>query len=520
VIGMPLGTDGFPWWNDTVFYQVFVRSFYDSNGDGKGDLPGLIAKLDYLNDGNPNTTDDLGVTGLWLMPIQPSPTYHGYDVTDYYAVNPDYGTPEDFKRLMEEAHQRGVRVIIDLVLNHTSSQHPWFQEAKDPGSERRNWYIWTEHHPGYKGPWGQDVWHVATTGDYYYAVFWSGMPDLNYTEPAVVGQMQDVARFWLEEMGADGFRLDGAKHIVEEEQVQENTPGTHAWWEGFRTFYKGVKADTLTVGEVWSSNSEVNKYLEGDELDLAFNFDLAAVFVRNAGYGAAREIERTLDSSTRSFPHNGFATFLTNHDQNRSMSVLGNDVDKAKAAASLLLTSPGVPFLYYGEEIGMLGQKPDEDIRKPMQWSGEANAGFSTARPWRAPEEDFTTKSVASQSADERSLLSHYRSLIRLRNQHAALRVGEYVPVTTGNNAVLAFLRASRQETVLVVINLSKKPVSEYALVLESGPFAGEVRALPLLGEGRFTGPQINAGGGFNGYRPVAELPAAAILLLQLQTQK
>ncbi|MCD6290318.1 MAG: alpha-amylase, partial [Anaerolineae bacterium] len=164
------------WWNDTVFYEVFVRSFYDSDGDGVGDLNGLIEKLDYLNDGDPSTTDDLGITGIWLMPIMESPSYHGYDVVDYYHVDRDYGTNEDFCRLMAEAHRRGIRVIIDMELNHTSSQHPWFQSARsDPHSPYRDFYIWSDEDPGYKGPWGQRVWHRTATG-YYYGIFWEGMP--------------------------------------------------------------------------------------------------------------------------------------------------------------------------------------------------------------------------------------------------------------------------------------------------------------------------------------------------------
>jgi alpha-amylase len=168
VTGMPQGTDGYSWWNDTVFYEIFVRSFYDSNGDGIGDFNGITAKLDYLNDGNPETTTDLGVTGIWLMPINPSPSYHGYDVTDYYAVNPDYGTMEDFQNLLDEAHARGIRVIMDLVLNHTSSKHPWFTSSWDPASPTHDWYIWSDTKPAYNGPWGQKVWYPSH-GQYYYA---------------------------------------------------------------------------------------------------------------------------------------------------------------------------------------------------------------------------------------------------------------------------------------------------------------------------------------------------------------
>jgi len=175
--------DGNPWWNDAVFYEIFVRSFNDSNGDGIGDFNGITEKLDYLNDGDPNTTADLGVTGIWLMPIFPSPSYHGYDVTDFYGVNPQYGTMEDFKKLLAEAHKRGIRIIIDMALNHTSDQHPWFKEAKkDVNSKYRDWYIWSETDPNYKGPWNERVWHPSTTG-FYYGIFEAFMPDLNYNNP-------------------------------------------------------------------------------------------------------------------------------------------------------------------------------------------------------------------------------------------------------------------------------------------------------------------------------------------------
>ena len=227
------GTGGQPWWNDTTFYEIFVRSFYDSDGDGAGDLNGLIGKLDYLNDGDPTTTSDLGVTGIWLMPIMASPSYHGYDVTDYYQVNPEYGTNEDFKRLIEEAHKRGIRVIIDLVLNHTSAEHPWFIESQDPNSPKRDWYVWSDEEPQGKG------WHPGKNGGYYYGYFGEHMPDLNYKNPAVTEEMQKVVRFWLEEMGADGFRLDAVKYLYEDGKRIEHTPATHEWLKGFPQVLQG-----------------------------------------------------------------------------------------------------------------------------------------------------------------------------------------------------------------------------------------------------------------------------------------
>lgn len=226
------GSDSLPWWNERVFYEVFVRSFKDSNSDGIGDLRGLIEKLDYLNDGDPATSDDLGVTGIWLMPVAESPSYHGYDVTDYRTIEKDYGSNADFKELIEQAHQRGMVVIVDMVMNHTSSEHPWFIKASIPGSKTENWYIWSPTDPGYMSPWDSPVWHRGRGGDaenmrtfhaltdYYYGLFWEGMPDLNYNNGAVTEKMFDILRYWLDEMGADGFRLDAVRHLIEDGGIQ------------------------------------------------------------------------------------------------------------------------------------------------------------------------------------------------------------------------------------------------------------------------------------------------------------
>ncbi len=420
-----------PWWNDAVFYEIFVRSFNDSDGDGVGDLNGIIEKLDYLNDGDPTQRDDLGVTGLWLMPVMESPSYHGYDVVDYFKVDEEYGTDEDFQRLMAEAHARGIRVVVDLVTNHTSSEHPWFAESRDPASDKRDWYIWKDEDPGYRGPQGQQVWHRTPDG-YYYALFWDGMPDLNYENPEVTAAMQEAARYWLEDMGVDGFRLDAIKHIVENGELQENTQATHDWLKGFYTFYKDVNPDALAVGEAWTSTRQVLDYT-GDEVDIAFQFDLANAALSSANFGLSTMIGKEQQAVVQNFPPGQYATFLTNHDQDRVMSQLDGDENKAKIAATWLLTSPGVPFVYYGEEIGMTGTKPDEDIRRPMQWRSDdgLNVGFTVGRPWRYPADDYEERSVALQTADPDSLLNHYRALIHLRNEHAALRVGEWIAVET-----------------------------------------------------------------------------------------
>jgi len=498
----------YAWWNDAVFYEVFVRSFYDSDGDGVGDTNGLIEKLDYLNDGDPNTTDDLGITGIWLMPIMQSPSYHGYDVVDYYQVDDEYGTNEDFLRLMEEAHARGIRVIVDLVLNHTSSQHPWFQEALDPASERRDWYIWSDERPEGEG------WHESAIG-FYYGYFWEQMPDLNYENPAVTEAMQDVIRFWLEDMGVDGFRLDAVKYLIEDGRIVENTPATHAWLQEFYTFYKGINPDAVTVGEVWSTTDIVAEYI-GGEVDIAFEFDLANAILESAVGGRKANVERRQQLVVDTYPPGQFATFLANHDQNRARSHLLND-GQAKLAATLQLTFPGVPFVYYGEEIGMQGTKPDENIRRPMQWGPDG--GFTTGEPWHPYYEDYQERHVAGQSNDPDSLLNHYRALIHLRNTHAALRVGDWLLVETDQRSVYAFLRFSDEEIILVLVNLGRDPMDEYSLTLQAGPFSEGLHPVSLMGEGEVNVPTVNGAGGFDDYRPVSKLPPYSSFMIQFVPQ-
>ncbi len=505
------------WWNDTVFYEIFVRSFYDSDGDGVGDINGLIEKLDYLNDGDPASDEDLGITGIWLMPISESPSYHGYDVVDYYTVDEEYGTNQDFQRLMDEAHQRGIRVIVDLVLNHTSSQHPWFQDSRDEASDYHDWYIWSDSNPGYAGPWGQGVWHKSFNS-YYYGVFWSGMPDINLRNAEATAQLQDVARFWLEEMDVDGFRLDAIKHLIEDGPAQENTNATHDWLGEFYTFYKSVDPKAFAVGEAWTGTRELLDYT-GDEVDVVFAFDLAEDMLNTARGPFAREVGERTAQMVADFPAGQYATFLANHDQNRLMSQLLGDEDQAMLAATLLLTSPGVPFLYYGEEIGMLGTKPDEDIRRPMQWSKRLlNAGFSSGLPWRLPEGDYRTKNVAAQTNDPNSLLSHYRDLIHLRNQHPALRTGEWLRVDSSSEHIYAFLRYTTEEVLLVVVNAHQKAITidNYSLSLGAGPLTNGVQAIPLIGLDNPRAPELNSQGGFSNYAPFLSIPAKGFAVVQL----
>ncbi len=516
-----LGND-LRWWDGAVFYEVFVRSFSDSThgplaNDGIGDLRGLIDKLDYLNDGDPTTHNDLGVTGIWLMPIMQSSSYHGYDTTDYYAVEDDYGTNEDFRELMEQAHARGIRVIVDLVLNHSSSEHPWFVGSGDPRSENHDWYVWSRHLPKYKGPWGQRVWHEID-GRYYYGVFSSRMPDLNYKNPAVTREMLKVTGFWLRDMGADGFRLDAIKHLVEVGENQEHTRPTHEWLRGFYSYYKRLEPSTLTVGEVWTGSSEVAKYV-GGEMDLAFEFDQAYATVHAANTGEKDRLAEAQVASWRLFPRAQFATFLANHDMDRVGSQFGGDLSKAKLAATIQLTSPGVPFIYYGEEIGMSNVgEGDPGKRSPMRWSPDDLAGFTTAEPWHAIGDDTAEINVRDQLADEASLLSLYRRLIGLRAEHPALAEGDFTPIKTDHPQVHAFMRRGGGEAVLVVVNLGDQPVDRYQLAF-GGPGVARVQELLHGVEAVAPNQPVGSGAGTaQGYQPIEVLGARMGYVLKMDS--
>jgi glycosidase len=501
------------WWRDAVFYEIFVRSFQDSNGDGVGDLNGVIARLDYLNDGDPATTSDLGIDAIWLMPIMPSPSYHGYDVTDYRNIHPDYGTLADFDRLLAEAHARGIRVIIDLVINHSSTQHPWFEASRRGDPAFADWYIWRDTNPGWRGPDNQQVWHAAN-GRYYYALFWGGMPDLNHENPLVTAEMIDIARFWLDR-GVDGFRLDAVKHIIEDGQIQENTPATIAWMTAFREAIKAIRPDALVLGEIWSTSFAITPYIQAGAVDLAFEFDLASAMLESASSGRAAAVASLHARAVSLFGESGFAAFLSNHDQNRVASVL-RDPSAAHAAAALLLTSPGVPFVYYGEEIGMVGVKPDERLRTPMQWTNDARtAGFSTRRPWQPLQSGLEAANVAVQTADPTSLLSTYRDLIRVRRE-LALAGGTLAEVRSASRAVYAFMHTNpADERTLIVINLSASPVSSYALSFR-GRLDGRTNAQSHYRAYNVTAPELNSTGGFSDYLPVPEIPPYGTLIIRL----
>ncbi len=512
VVPTPTATGGFRWWNDTVFYEIFVRSFYDSDGNGIGDFNGVTQKLDYMQ--------SLGVKGIWLMPINPSPSYHGYDVTDYYAVNPDYGTMDDFKRLLEEAHKRDIKVITDMVLNHTSSQHPWFQSAQTPGSEYTDYYVWSDTDPGTPGPWGAPAWYKASNGKYYYAPFSDKMPDLNYNNPAVQEEAKKIASFWLKDVGVDGFRLDAARYLVEEDGKLADTPANHAFWEEWGQYVRSLNPEAFTVGEIWTGNSTVKNYVDTNtELDSAFNFDLADATLKSVKEGTSTVVRFLLQSTIQDFPEQDNSNFLTNHDQNRVMSQVMSDPLKAKVAASILLTAPGIPFIYYGEEIGMSGTKPDEMIRTPMQWTSDNNAGFTSGTPWEPVNTDYASVNVQKETGDPNSLLEHYRKLIQLRNEHPALQTGKTYVAKSESNKLLSYLRVNEKETILVIINVDDQPVSNYGLSLEKGPLNGSYTVKSLLDDSTYAPLQANASGGFEKYVPIQEIPAFSTIILQLKKQ-
>lgn len=507
------------WWDDRVFYELTVRSFYDSNGDGIGDFNGLIEKLDYLNDGDPNTTSDLGITGIWLLPVFASPSQHGYDVTDYYAVNPQYGTLDDFRRLVDEAHRRGIRVIIDLVINHTSNQHPWFIQSQDAQSPYRNWYMWADVDPGWKGVWDNQVWYPLN-GAYYYAYFWEGMPDLNYTNPDVSAEMRNVTRFWLEEVGIDGFRLDAIGSLIEEGSVIVETKASHDWFVDYFQFYKGIKPEAMTIGEVWREDALVAPWVANQQVDLAFEFDLSAAMLASVNEGNSARLLDTLKSGTSLFPKGQYGIFLTNHDMKRAMNQLGGNLEKAKAAASLYFSLPGVPFVYYGEEIGLFGEPPTEIDLHIMQWSAEKYAGFSQARPSTPLDASYPTINVATETGDPNSLLSHYRTLISLRKDHPALRTGELFLLSTDHPGLFACLRTTADEAVLVMVNLTNAAIRDYKLSVPASALAqGEYAPVSLLDETPLTTLAVLEAGRILNYVPVPEIPPYATIMMGLQSK-
>jgi alpha-amylase len=512
------------WKRGAVCYEVFVRSFFDSDGDGVGDLKGLVQKLDYINDGNPSSQRDLGARCIWLMPVAASPSYHGYDVTNYYQVNPEYGTNDDFKHLVAESHRRGIRVIVDMVLNHSSNEHPFFKHALlYPDSPYRGWYLWSPAHPGVKNPWGGDNWHRSPMRDeYYYGFFWSGMPDLNVENRAVVDETKKIAAFWLQEMGVDGFRLDAIKHLVEADQGRrvEHLPGTHSFLREYAAHIRRLKPDAFTIGEVWDTIGAMLPYYP-DQLDAHFAFEASDAILTAVRTGSASKLLAPFLRLQRELPFDRWSPFLRNHDQTRTVTELGGDVASAKLAATLLLTLPGLPFIYYGEEIGMTGNKPDPRLRTPMHWTRGPAAGFTTGVPWEPLQPDSMTANVQAQESDASSLLNLHRRLIHLRGANSALAVGELLPLTANHPAVAAYLRRDGERAVLVVANLGATPLPNVAIssddrVLLEGRYA----PINLFGGTPAERLPVGSQGRIGGYVPVRSLGGREVYVFEISTRR
>jgi alpha-amylase len=435
------------WARGAVFYEVFVRSFADSNGDGIGDFNGLASKLDYLT--------SLGVDGIWLMPVFESPSYHGYDTGDYETIEKDYGTNADFQSFVNEAHRRGIRVILDFVMNHTSSEHPWFG---DPS--KHDWYVWSATNPGWHQPWGGDypTWYLKN-GQYYYAVFWSGMPDLNWRTPAVKSEMFRLARLWLAR-GADGFRLDATRYLVEDGPGagQADTPETHQILRDFAADVHAAKPDAILIAENTVDTKTLATYYADGVMN--FDFPLASAIIDGVKNGSAARIRSALAEIVADYPRGIIDTpFLTNHDHTRIATQLANDSGKLRTAAAILLTLPGTPFIYYGEEVGLQNgpTEADESKRTPMPWS--ALGGFTTGTPWEAFAPGLAVDNVASETNDPQSLLSYYRNWIAARKKDRALTKGDITPLDAGAQ-VLAYVRDAGNERVVVAHNVTGSPVT------------------------------------------------------------
>ena len=479
-----------------TYYEILVRSFADSDGDGIGDFRGLAAKMDYLV--------DLGITGIWLMPCFDSPSYHGYDTSDYYNINPDYGTMEDFEAFIAEADKHGISVILDLVVNHSSSQHPWFQASRDPNSPYRDWYYWTEDGEGVNlratAFGGNKVWNETETG-HYAGLFWGEMPDLNLTNPDVREEVKNIAAFWLDK-GVAGFRLDAVPHIFDAAKTPSNDQSfaerNVEWWAEFSDFCRSVNPDCFLVGEVWTSPVARTEYVTA--IDSVFHFDMGETLARsivagvNNGNAFVKNMKIEYDRLAEVNPDAINSIFLSNHDQTRIITAVRNDIDNMKMAASVYLTMQGLPFIYYGEELGMLGGKPDENIRTPFMW-GEDDPYLTT---WRESPHNKNTIPYDEQIADPDSLLSHYQRVIRLRAATPALFAGVLEPVEQENGAIMSYQMITPEQTVLVLHNIS-----------------AEEQTVDLNGEGKVL--FVTTKEGFSAKKDGIVLPAKCSVVIEVE---
>jgi maltose alpha-D-glucosyltransferase/alpha-amylase len=486
------------WYKDAIIYQVHVRTFYDSNGDGIGDFQGLEQKLDYLQ--------ELGITAIWLMPFFPSPLRDdGYDIADYNAVHSSYGTLEDFRRFLGSAHDRGIRVIIEMVLNHTSDQHPWFQESRSSkDNPRRDWYVWSNTNARYseariifldteKSNWEWD----PLSKSYYWHRFFSHQPDLNYDNPAVREQMWTVMEFWLE-MGIDGFRLDAVPYLVEREGTNcENLPETHEILKELRRRLDKKFSGRMLLAEANQWPADLRPYFgDGNEFHMAFHFPLMPRMFMGVKLEDRKPITEILQQTPEIPASCQWCLFLRNHDEltlemvtdmerdymydtyagskmmrlnlgirRRLASLLDNDRRRIELMNGMLMSLPGTPIIYYGDEIGMgdnIGLGDRNGVRTPMQWNGGWNAGFSTADPGRLyapliddPVYGYPAVNVLRQTESEHSLLHWMRRIVTVRKSIAAFGRGSIEFIHPASHRVLAYVRQLGNETVLVVNNLS-----------------------------------------------------------------
>jgi len=487
------------WYRDAVFYEVFVRAFADSNGDGIGDLPGLTARLDYIQ--------ELGVDTIWLLPITPSPLRDdGYDVSDHFGIHPDYGTLDDFRRLVGEAHRRGLRVVVELIPNHTSDQHPWFQASRDPAhpdhARYRDWYVWSDTDQKYRDAriifidTEPSNWtYEPRRKQYYWHRFFHHQPDLNYDNPEVQRAMLRVVQFWIDQ-GADGIRVDAPPYLYEREgTICENLPETHAYLKRLRAFVDAYAPGTMLLSEANQWPEDVRAYFgDGDEVHMNFHFPLMPRLFMALAQETRAPIE-TILARTPALPHGcQWATFLRCHDEltlemvtpeerefmwnfyapeprmrlnlgirRRLAPLLGNDQRRLRLAHSLLLTIIGSPVLYYGDEIGMGDNIWLDDrggVRTPMQWDASHHAGFSTADRLYAPLVDdavygYHRLNVEAQRADPRSLFNWLKHALRVRRSQPVFGRGAFEWVTVNTPAVAAYWRTRDNDRVLVVNNLS-----------------------------------------------------------------
>ncbi len=491
------------WWKKAVCYQIYPRSFKDSNSDGIGDLNGIISKLDYLNDGTENS---LGIDAIWLNPVYPSPQYDfGYDIMDIQGVDPQYGAMEDFDRLISEAHNRGIRILMDFVPSVTSHLHPWFIESRSSKSNpKRDWYIWKDapvpgRYPNnWLGMFGGGAWTWdRKTQQYYYHNSLPEQPDLNWRNPEVEKAMLGCMEFWLKK-GIDGFRIDVLNFVYKDDLFRSNPYclGKRPYEMQQHIFDRdrpeavevGKKMrqlinqypGTMLVAEIFNNNLlEASRYYgeQDDGTHLVFNFSFSAAPFQVKSF--KKEVRRWEEAiGSRGWP----CYFLSNHDMPRHASRFAkgkSTLDRARIAATMLLTLRGTPFLYMGEEIGMLNGKikrherldpvgvhywpfhPGRDIaRTPLQWDASAYAGFSDKKPWLPVHPNYKSINVEHQDGSPNSLLTWYRKLIWLRKKSEALSLGKYQPITLVPKSVYAFLRQTKEESVLVLLNFSNKNLS------------------------------------------------------------